>query len=73
MVVTAAVQAVVVTAAVHVQAQLQGVDTIYSTDRAFVAQLADGRVVTWGWASWGGDSTARCAGCGCSTSASVAQ
>ena len=30
-----------------VQAQLQGVDTIYPTERAFAAKLADGRVVTW--------------------------
>ena len=30
------------------QAQLHGLDTIYSTDRAFAAKLSDGRVVTWG-------------------------
>jgi hypothetical protein len=33
------------------------VDTIYSTDYAFAAKLADGRVVTWGDADYGGDSS----------------
>ena len=30
---------------------------IYSTGRAFAAKLADGRVVTWGRAGYGGDSS----------------
>ena len=40
------------------QAQLQlGVDTIFSTDDAFATKLPDGRVVTWGHAGYGGDSS----------------
>ena len=31
---------------------------IYSTDYAFAALLGNGRVVTWGDAGWGGDSSA---------------
>jgi hypothetical protein len=39
-----------------VQAELkQGVDTIYSTARAFAAKMQDGSVVTWGDDVWGGD------------------
>jgi hypothetical protein len=37
------------------KAQLQGVDTICSTDFAFAAKLTDGRVVTLGDAGAGGD------------------
>ena len=40
-----------------VQAQLKGVDTIYSNAWAFAAKLADGSVVTWGDAAHGGDSS----------------
>ena len=32
-------------------------EAIYSTKRAFAAKLADGRVVTWGNAADGGDSS----------------
>ena len=32
-------------------------EAIYSTARAFAAKLADGRVVTWGNAAYGGDSS----------------
>jgi hypothetical protein len=40
-----------------VQTQLQVVDTIYSNGYAFAAKLTDGRVVTWGLADHGGDSS----------------
>ena len=41
-----------------VQAELkQGVDTFYSTERAFAAKMVDGSVVTWGLAGSGGDSS----------------
>ena len=37
-----------------VQYELQGVDTIYSTDVAFAAKLVDSHVVTWDFACSGG-------------------
>ena len=42
----------------QVQDQLQGVKAIQSTDAAFAALLADGRIVTWGDPDSGGDSQA---------------
>ena len=38
------------------QAQLTGVESIASTARAFAAKTSEGKVVTWGNASYGGDS-----------------
>ena len=41
-----------------VQDQLKGVQQIQATDHAFAAILEDGSVVTWGYADFGGDSSA---------------
>ena len=38
--------------------QLKGVQQIQATQRAFAAILADGSVITWGNAGFGGDSSA---------------
>ena len=41
-----------------VRDQLKGVQQIQATWRAFAAILADGSVLTWGDADYGGDSSA---------------
>ena len=42
----------------EVQDELKGVQQIHATWSAFAAILADGSVVTWGRADYGGDSSA---------------